>query len=48
MKAILEDDKTKTKMSKKSYEMSGEYTIERFTENTLQLYGKVKNGLPVN
>jgi 1,2-diacylglycerol 3-alpha-glucosyltransferase len=48
MKAILEHDKTKTKMSKKSYEMSGEYTIERFTENTLQLYGKVKNGLPVN
>jgi 1,2-diacylglycerol 3-alpha-glucosyltransferase len=47
MKAILEHDKTKTKMSKKSYEMSGEYTIERFTENTLQLYEKVKNGLPV-
>jgi 1,2-diacylglycerol 3-alpha-glucosyltransferase len=48
MRTILEDDKIKTKMSKKSYEMSGEYTVERFTENTLQLYEKVKEGLPVN
>ncbi|MFO7881871.1 MAG: glycosyltransferase [Kosmotogaceae bacterium] len=48
MKTILENEDIKTRMSKKSYEMSGEYTVDRFTENTLKLYKKVKEGFPIN